>query len=339
LYFVNINHFGINKLLLNVIATFFYIIYSFVLYGKSGNFLLNRILKNIVSMSLFINIILFILYFLYNKKNGLLGKTPIQIIIFQDFQGRFQGSFSEPSILGWYLGCMALVVVLIYKSKLKYIVSLVCLYILYFACQAKFVLIGLPASLLINIFFSKLAIKDIKPLIFFTMIIACFVALFIDNIMAVVYSTIAKYVEYQETGTFVTRFSFLLASFENIGKYPLGSGFGLNFEVFRDNMEKISNIGNHYGLYTEEIMGYLKNSRNFGSKETVSLIISMFGFIGFYILIKHFLSLYTFKYNHAFICKSLLVFIFLEIVFSMNIMGVGLLPVLFGRMSLNECRR
>jgi hypothetical protein len=310
------------------------------MYSKSSAYSFNNQLKNVISMSLFVNILLFIFYVLYNKRNGLLGRTLIQIIIFQDFRGRFQGTFSEPSMLGWYLGCMSFIVVLIYKSKLKYFVSLLCLYILYFACQAKFVLVGLPFSLLINIFIGKILIKDKKPIIFFTIFILCLMALFINNITNFIYFMVAKYInKYEDTGTYVTRFSFLLASIENIGKYPLGSGFGLNFEVFRENMEKISIIGNRYGLSTEEIADYLKDSRNFGSKETISAILSTFGFIGFFIYIKHFFYMYNFKYRHAFICKTLLLFMILETVFSKNIISAGVLPVIFGRMALNEFRQ
>jgi hypothetical protein len=277
---------------------------------------------------------------LYNKINGILGITPIQLVIFQDWKGRFQGSFSEPSGCGWYLACMFFLVILLYKSKIKYIIALLILYILYFACQAKFILIGLPFSLFINIFMNRLKIIDKRPLVFLLIFIICISGLLVDNIMNGFYFNLAKIIPSEDSGTYVTRFSFIFASLENIPKYPLGSGFGTNFEVFRDNMEKISILCEQYGLSTWEIRGYLTDMTAFGPKETFSMMASIFGFIGIYIYVSFFLNLYNISFYNSYICKSLILFAFLESIFSKSFFGsVGILPLLYCRMALNEQRR
>jgi hypothetical protein len=236
---------------------------------------------------------------------------------------------------------MSFIVVLVYKSKLKYFVSLLCLFIIYYACKAKFALIAMPSALIVGFFTRRLIIKDIQPLVIFSLFILSLFVLNAHSILNYTYFLISKNTTtYLDTATFVTRFCFLFGSVEDMGKYPVGSGFGLNIELFRDNVLTSILLGEKYGLNVSEIRNYLSSSENFGSKETLSFFLSSFGFIGFYIYIKHFLYLFNLKYQYRYICKTLLLFIFFETFISISIiLPIGILPIIYSRMALNEYRR
>jgi len=341
LLYYNDNHFGIQNLILNAIATGFYVLFFMLLYFKASVYPIGKYVKFILSFFLLVNIVLFGLYLLYNKTNGLLGKTSVQIIIFQDWTGRFQGTFSEPSILGFYLGCMFFIVMLAYRGKWKYGLALLILYMIYFANQAKFVLIGLPAAVFVTMITSKISIHDHKPFMFAVICVVCVAALNIDNVMQVFYSGLSDVLGNKEkSGTFVTRFSFIFAAIKNLCKYPLGTGFGMNYEYFYDTIPEIVSIANAHNLDTSEIQGYLTSKRNFGSKETFSFAVSSLGFIGLYLLSKYFCILYNRRYYRAFVCKALVLFIFLEIIFSMNMfIGAGMLSIIYSRMAINGYRK
>jgi hypothetical protein len=337
-YTVN-NNYGFMKLIKNVILTTFYLIFYIILFIYSDGKNLDGFKKGLFVLIVLLEIVLFVFYVLYNKNNGLLGNSPLQIVIFQDYgEGRFQGSFSEPSYLGMCLGVTALLVLLISKSRIRYLVGFVLVFILYYACRAKFAMVSLPLAFLAGICCLKLPrINYIYPylLLLFSL---CFIALFYEDFVNKMFYFISQLEGKKEsTGTYVTRSAFLFTSIKELFYYPIGMGMGLNFEYFREGMQKIIVTANRYNLYTSEIRGYLFDSDNFGSKETLSVIISSFGITGLLFYIKNFSFYLGKKYKNQVICNILIFFIFLQSVLTTSIVSsVNIIFILYAKMALHE---
>jgi hypothetical protein len=342
MFYVVDNNYGFMKLIKNVILTTFYLIFYIILFIYSEGQILDKFKKNLFVLVVLLEIILFVFYILYNKNDGLLGRSMLQIVIFQDYgEGRFQGSFSEPSYLGMCLGIIALLVLLISESKIKYLIALVLVFILYYACRAKFALISLPLAFFAGIFCLKLPrINYIYPclLLLFGF---CFIALFYETIVNKLYYFISQLEGSKvSTGTYVTRFSFLLISIKELFFYPIGMGMGLNFEYFRDGIKESIVVANRYNLYALEIKGYLFDSDNFGSKETLSVVISSFGIVGILFYIKHFLFYLGQKYKNQITCNVLVFFILLQSIFTTNIVSSSsIIFILYAKMALHEHKR
>jgi hypothetical protein len=342
IFFVENNYYGFEKLVKNVIIMTFYFLFYFSLFKYSEKISLDKFELCLLQFTVLCEIVLFFIYILYNKKNGLIGNSVIQMIILQDFSGRFQGTFSEPSFLGFFLGTMALNV-LILKLRCKYLISLLFVFILYYACGAKFALLSLPIASITGFFcihFPK--IKSIYLFLFLCFLI-CFIAYFYDDIINKFYMYIKRYIQDEEsTGTFVTRFSFIFIAINKILLFPIGTGFGMNYEYFHDGLFKIINSAKSYHLSTFEIENYLNTTKNFSSKETFSVITSSFGFIGLFYYIKYFSKCLNETYNKKLICNILILFIFLQSLLSSSIftsLPVSFVFVLYSRMALNENRK
>jgi hypothetical protein len=312
------------------------------LFIYSGKQKFDKFKKTLLLFIILLEVILFCFYILYNKKNGLLGHSMVQMVIFQDYgSGRFQGSFSEPSYLGMCLGVTALLVLLIFRSKIRYLTAFVLVFILYYACRAKFAIISLPIAFFVGICCSKLPrINYIYPYLLL-LFIFCIIAFFYKETIDKLYFFISQLESKKEsTGTYVTRFAFLFISAKELFHYPLGTGIGLNFEYFREGIKDAIITANRYNLYTSEIEGYLFDSRNFGSKETLSIIISSFGIIGLFFYVKHFLFYLGQKYKNQIICNVLISFILLQSIFTASILSsVSIVFILYTRMALYEFKR
>jgi hypothetical protein len=335
IYFFENNNYGFLKLLRNVIVNAFYFIFYISLFKYAENLNLNRFRLNLLKFVIFLEAILFILYLLYNKKNGIVGKTIIQSIIFQDFSGRFQGTFSEPSILGFFLGTISLCVLYL-DIKHKYFISGLLIFILYYACGAKFALISLPFAFIISMTFYH--IKNIRYIYTFLVlsIVICIISLSYNSFVNNFYFYIGKYITDKETtGTFVTRFSFIFISIKKMFNLPVGTGWGMNYEYFRDGLLELIPIAKRHYLSTFEIEGYINNVNFFASKETFSIITSSFGFIGLFFYIKY-ISLSIDKRYNKLIGNTLILFVFLQSMFSTSIIHMAHFPfILYSRMALN----
>lgn len=341
LFYVNTNSYGFAKLAKNVVLTCFYIIFYITLFVYSENQIIDKFKKYLLVLIVLLEIILFVYYVLYNKNNGLIKRSMIQVVIFQDWTGRFQGSFSEPSYLGMCLGTAALLVLLILKSNIKYLLSSLLIFILYYACQAKFAMLSLPIAFLLGIRYLKLPKLSYIYLYLILLLAFSYIAIFYEWFMDKLYFLISKIEENKEsTGTYVTRASFLFISIKELFFFPVGTGMGLNFEYFRPGIKEAIVAATKHSLSTLEINGYLLNSDNFGSKETLSIIISSFGIVGLFFYIKYFLIHLGKRYKNQIICYVLIFFILLQSIFTSSIVSsVSIVFVLYARMVLNECSR
>jgi hypothetical protein len=342
IFYVNDNSYGFMKLCRNVIINIFYLLFNIILFLYSGEKNINKYRKRLLKFIVLLEMAFFVYFILYNKKDGLLGHSLLQVIIFQDFWGeRFQGTFSEPSHLGFCLGVCALLILLVCKSNLKYFISFVLVFILYYACRAKFALFSLPIAFLIGVLYSKsFKINYVYPYLLLLLLFS-FIAIFYMPVIGKFYSLISQLESRRDlTATYVTRFSFLFISIKELFHYPLGEGMGLNYEYFRDGLKEIIVAANKSNLNTYEIKGYLTNPRNFGSKETLSIVISSFGLVGLFFYIKYFIIIFKRKYHGQIICNTLILFIFLQSIFSTSVTSsVVIVFLLYARMALYECER
>lgn len=334
-FYFNNNHYGIVKLCKNVVLTTlvfsnFYVMYRFY---KDEKFSLP--ISRLFLLQVLIELALYIFFILYNKKDGILGKTPVQLLVLQDWTGRFQGSFSEPSCLGLWLGIAIFIFFILYKNFLGYLVGLVFTFALYNACKAKFAMLALPIALIFS-FFSRYSFSKSNSLIFFMLFFVCMISLFWHSFTGLFFSVIAKLFEKEGSATYVTRFGFLLSSMQNICSYPLGQGFGMNYERFQNLFTDIVPIAKGVNLETWELEGYWLDPNNMGSKETFSLLVTTFGFIGIGLYLSYFKNLLLKKYVHKFFAFSMIAFCFIESLITGNIMSdSAFFILLFAKMALN----
>lgn len=349
LYFEN-NHYGFTKLFRNSIMTIVYFCNFYILYKIFKDKYFTKSISFLFKLQIFIELGLYIYFILYNKKNGLLGKSIVQIFLLQDFTGRFQGSFSEPSCLGLWLGATIFIIFLLYRKFSSYFIVLIFIFALYSSCKAKFALIAFPLSVIASLFLYKfkhfLTYKneiiqkkfDYHILLIFFFI--CFFSFYWYQMTASFYHFISKIFEKEGSGTYVTRFGFLLSSIQDICIYPLGHGIGMNYEAFQNVITDIVPIATNAGLDSFELRGYKLNPNNMGSKETFSMLASSFGFLGIYLYLQYFKNLLSNRYVHNFFSFSLIFFIFFESLVTGNVISDSAFFILiFSKMALNTDRR
>lgn len=337
LLFFRYNHYGFEKLLKNVILTWLTLLDYFILYINFRDTSFSKGIVRIFLVQIFVECFLFFLYILYNKNSGLISQSYIQGFIFQDFVGRFQGSFSEPSFLGFWLGCVICVLSLIFRRKIKYVSAALLIVILYWACKAKFALLAFPGAIICAVcvprrFFSKYNLE-----IFFSLICFCLLSLFWKNVSESFFICLSHLIPRKASATYVTRFAFLLSSLQNICFYPIGHGFGLNYEVFQNIFTDIAPIAKNVNLEIFELLSYRLDPNNMGSKDTLSLIISSCGFLGIILYLQYFKKLLCDKYRYPFASLTLILFIFFESIITGNIFSnSSFFIVLFAKMALNS---
>lgn len=349
LYFEK-NHYGFTKLFNNSILSIICFSNFYLLYKLFKNEFFTKSISFLFKLQVFIEIGFFIYFVLYNKNNGLFGKSIIQIFLLQDFSGRFQGSFSEPSCLGLWLGAAIFIIFLLYRKFFSYLIGFIFIFALYNSCKAKFALIAFPISIIISVIFYKIKYfstyrNDIIKLkfdyhIFLLFFFICIFSFYWHQLTFSFYCFIANVFEKEGSGTYVTRFGFLLSSIKDICIYPLGHGIGMNYEAFQSVVTDIIPIANNAGLDTFELRGYKIDPNNMGSKETFSMLASTFGFLGIYLYFMFFKNLLSNHYCHKFLSFSLIAFIFFETLITGNIISDSAFFILiFSKMALNTDRR
>lgn len=332
----NNNHYGIVKLCKNVVLTILVFSNFYVMYRLYQDEKFSLPISRLFLLQVFIELALYIFFILYNKKNGILGKTPIQLLVLQDWTGRFQGSFSEPSCLGLWLGIAIFIFFILYKNFLGYFVGFVFTFALYNACKAKFAMLAFPIVLIFSLIFLRYSFSKNSPLIFFMLFFVCMISLFWHSFTVLFFSVIAKLFEREGSATYVTRFGFLLSSMQNICNYPLGQGIGMNYESFQNIFTDIVPIAKGVNLETWELESYRLNPNNMGSKDTFSLFATTCGFIGIGLYLFYFKKLLLKKYVHKFFAFSMIAFCFIESLITGNIMSdSAFFILLFAKMALN----
>lgn len=334
---INNNHYGFQKLMNNVILTSISYLNLFILYKTFEKRYFTKGIKKLFKIQILLNIILFIFYLLFNKKTGIIGHSIIQIFIFQDFNGRFQGTFAEPGYLGFWLGASAFISLLVFERKQGFSLFILLLFILYTSCKAKFALIAIPIAILFSLFHFRIFFSKYNLNLILLFIIICLCSLFWLFVTEKFFYFLSQYISKDGSSTFVTRFSFLFTSFKDICLYPIGHGFGLNYEIFQPVLLDIIPIADKLGLETSELVGYMTDPNNMGSKETFSLISTSCGFFGIAIYFLYFKHLLCIKYYKNFIATSLILFCLIESVITGNIFyDPYFFLLLFIKMALNS---
>lgn len=333
LYYFNNNHYGIEKLLRNVVLTLFSFFNYFSLFLLFKDKSLNKTSIFFIKLQIFIQFIFYIFYLLFNKTNGLLGRSVVQLYIFQDWGGRFQGTFSEPACLGFWLGCFILIVNIL-NFRNKNFITLLGIIILYTACKAKFALIAFPIAFILAFtpYYKEKYIPYIN--VFIITVVIYLIALFFIPITRDFFHLLSSFIDKEGSATYVTRFSFLFASIDNLPFYPLGAGIGTNYEYFQNIYSTFLPIINDSKLETYEILLYKIYPNSLGSKEFLSYLLSNFGLIGFWVYL-----FYVFKLlenNKKRINKILIFFIFVESIVSCNLFcSNAFFCIIFSIMALN----
>lgn len=349
LYFDN-NHYGFIKLFKNSVLTTVSFCNFYLLYKIFKDECFTKPVSFLFRLQVLIELGFFIYFVLYNKNNGLLGKSIVQIFLLQDFTGRFQGSFSEPSDLGFWLGAAIFIIFLLYRKVFSYLIGFIFIFALYNSCKAKFALIAFPISIIASLFSYKVNYSStyknaiiqqkVDYNIFLIFFFICLLSLYWEQKTSSFYHFIAKIFEKEGSGTYVTRFGFFLSSIKDICSYPLGSGLGMNYEFFQSVITDVVPIAADSRLETWELRGYRLNPNNMGSKETFSLIASSFGFLGLYLYFMYFKNLISNRYIHKFFSFSLICFIFFESLITKNIIQSSAFFILvFSKMALNTDKR
>lgn len=337
LIFTYENHYGINKIFGNSVLTFTSVLIYFCLFNYYSDFIFDSKLYKLFSFQIFLQIAFFLFFICFNKNNGFLGRANLQIIIFQDWKGRFQGTFSEPNCLGFWIGC-TLFIAFILKLWYRYIFLIVASVILFVFCKAKFAMIALPLSLILCVILKKIRLRTnvTFALLFFLIPLSiCW-----QSITEIFYSLIFFVFGSEGSATYATRFSFIFCSLKNSLTHPLGFGFGLNYEAFQDIFSHIVPIAEKNSLDTSELLTYLSNPNNMGSKETLSFLLSSFGFIGVFIYFEKIRKKIVEVKNESRFCIGLILFIFIESLITCNIFSSNaFFCIIFSIMALNSYQR
>ena len=340
IFYVNNNHYGFEKLLKNVVLTVFVSFNYFVLYKTFYKNTFTTYLYILLGFQIFITLFLAIFFFLYNKNTGYLGHSIVQIVVFQDWEGRFQGTFSEPSFLGVWLGSTIFLLPLLWKSCFSYFISGIFIFILYSFCKAKFALLAFPIALGGAVVIKRCVLKSVFKQIWLYFSLICLFSLFFTQFVNIFFSFVCQFFGLDGSATYVTRFGLLFASLQNICFYPLGTGFGFQYETLQNIFTEIIPIADKFNLDTNELLGYRLNPNSMGSKETVSFVTSTAGFLGIFLFISYFKKLLNSRYNHTIASTGLILFLFIEFFITSNaIAHPAFFILLFSKIALNTDKR
>ncbi|EFN9517620.1 O88 family O-antigen polymerase, partial [Escherichia coli] len=263
--------------LLNMILWF--VIFS---YAKEleHNFDIYRFSVKISSLFLGITLILYIM-----AKFGFHVKVLGGAWLY-DENFRFAGTFSEPSLNGYYYGLMFLMVML---SNQKYRLILAFVFaITTYISGAKFSFLIIPVLLGLVYFFKVKGFYNYT----YQLIPLSFIVLFVS--LAFIYydlfALIAAHLSNSETMTYVTRLGFPIVSIWHLSDYPLGSGvygFKSTLSPFIQNYcQALSGLD----VNCNEMRSYISSDdpsayESFAPKDVLSFIILSFGLPGLLVFV------------------------------------------------------
>ena len=337
IYFNNHNHYGVILLLKNTILTMLVIFIYFSLFLFYKDSVMDSKIIKLFRIQVIIQLLIFIIYILFNKRNGVLGRTIIQTIVLQDWNARFQGSFSEPACLGFWIGTFILIPFVL-KLNERYIFCVIGVVILYFYCKAKFAMLALPIAILLSLVPGSRYKKTILPTVAIFSVFICVIALFYNIITYNFFHKFSQFIKADGSATYVTRFAFIFSAIDNICFFPIGTGIGSNYEYFQNIYTNYLPIISKINLETWELLLYKNIPSCLGSKETFSYILCNFGFIGLWIYLI--LCLRILHDNTKKSNRILILFIVIESLISSNIFSSNaFFCVLFSVMALNTSKK
>ncbi|EJJ6391570.1 O88 family O-antigen polymerase [Escherichia albertii] len=251
----------------------------FVIFGYAKelehNFDIYRFSVKISSLFLGITLILYIM-----AKFGFHVKVLDGAWLY-DENFRFAGTFSEPSLNGYFYGLMFLMVIL---SNQKYRLILAFMFaITTYISGAKFSFLIIPVLLGLVYFFKVKGFYNYT----YQFIPLSFIVLFVS--LAFIYydlfALIAAHLSNPATMTYVTRLGFPIVSIWHLSDYPLGSGvygFKSTLSPFIQNYcQALSGLD----VNCSEMRSYISSDdpsayENFAPKDVLSFIILSFGLPG-----------------------------------------------------------
>lgn len=340
LYF-NSTLYGIDRLLRNCIVLWMQFLICILLYLEYGKYLFDGFIKKIFYFQIIIELFFYLWWIGYNRKTGILGKTVVSMFILQDWTGRFQGSYGEPSYMGFWLGAVVfeLLILSFSQKKNKFInivLSIIFGIVIFSACKAKFVLISFPAVF----FLSLIVIPNKKRTPYFILLVFLLLALFslnYDRILNAFLEILHKHVDYKSSSTFSTRFCYIFSAIDKMFYYPIGQGIGINFEYFDSGIRKFVPIARRNHLIVDELVRTFHTFKGNGTKETFSQITANFGLVGLTLFISFFMDAYNKKYKVKWISRALIIFLFLQSFIANNIYMVNqFMVVLYAKIILNS---
>lgn len=301
---------------------------------------IDKVIARMVQLFFVMESAMYVLYLYFLKRGGAAERVFLENRMLRDWTNRFHGTFSEPAIMGFYLGIMFFLVLIYMNSKWKYMIAGAIVYVLYFACKAKFALIAFPIAIIVAVLTEKKFIKGLG-IVFTISMVGC---LFLLSLLALnnpksIFNFIVS--NFGDNASFGDRFYFLVVSLRSIIVYPFGTGYGLNYEYYYRSVHDLVPLMKRVVLDASEIITATAIGSQFGmnGKETVSHLICIYGIPGIILYLKYIGHLINLKVKHKGLIRGLIVFVFVESIVTIDIfMGYCIPLVLIVIMTINTCR-
>jgi hypothetical protein len=296
-------------LTLMTVVDFYLFLNSFYLENQD----INRTITKWVISGIMFMVLFFVFYLVF--RNSSFKYVAYAYDIVQDVQGRFQGPFSEPSIAGFF--CISLAfLALQYLKRMRKTIAIFLVIVLYVFIKAKMAVVALPISIILAVCIKNLRINKLHVILLLNALVFIFIL-----VLPVVNSEILNLIstmEYEQQGTFVTRWVTMETSFKHLLYYPIGTGFGVDISsmmpILKDYYEK--NYSPY--IYFDEIKKGFESYFGFGSKDTLSFAMTSFGFLGLNIFLSLFIDLIK-KQRRDVLLTSFTLFMFISFSTYINI--------------------
>lgn len=279
-----------------------------------------------------------VFYFLYLK-----GYSFESRYLLKDWTGRFKGTFSEPSKLGFLIGILIFTILILFKSKLRLIIVAGLVYVLFTACKSKFPLLAIPLSLFISIPIGKridLNIKGKKYLFYSVVVILAvtyiIVALFSPSVIfSAIYNSVGSNM------SFTTRFFFPVASARQFALFPFGTGYGNSLEYYVRQFENLAPLMEKCHLDISELKEYSMSGPSMSANDTISYLTCSFGITGLLLYFSEIGKIIEQKYIRGNYVRGIVIFVLLESVFTKQIFAMddAFIFVVFALCVINSCKK
>jgi hypothetical protein len=327
---LNVGTFDIVKLLLQTIVSAFVFFSFFITYNaltksivSENDFFVERSIK-LIGIFFFLNL-LTALYV------GILYLNGHQVI---DFNGRFlfvspislrvNGFFTEPSYLGFYCGFFGILVYSVFRNWKSLAISVFSLVLLTFVIGAKFAYIAFILAIFLAYPLSKVSSSHIRFLLYFSLITIYAVAS--ANYDSYLMNKYISMLDYEDQGSFVTRIGYVSSSLRFITTHPLGQGFGGWINGSLPYMKDVISFTN--GLRNGELIEEIATGVDFLPKESFSMMIFMFGWLGAVLIIESAMKMISIAAKDP-VKIALILFFYISLIVYINFMAVPIVLPFF----------
>ncbi len=239
---------------------------------------------------------------------------------------------SEPSQAALLYTVFALVATISIRKKIKKILCIILFFIIFYFMVSKGALVAIVVSLFISYFLGlnlNYKIKTAIIIIPITCIVGyIFIKLFINSLM----------IDIKYFTSFSTRFTSFISALVVLIYYPIGVGYGTYLEYYQSIIEKAKSVVcilSPFPLNFSELDNMILTGRNIGLKSGITSQILFNGWIAVLFFLILFIKTYNrisnieIKIFDKFLLKALILFIFIEITFFVDIevMYAYLIPI------------